>query len=132
MERYPVMFEVNFYEDAHGRQPVREVLVELRGKSDDNKGARIQYEKILAYLLALETFGTRIGAPKVKHLDGDLWELRPMAHRIIFFYWKNGTFILLHHFIKKTRKTPPREIGRARKNMTDFLTRSGDNGENTK
>ncbi|MDZ5724784.1 type II toxin-antitoxin system RelE/ParE family toxin [Acetobacterium sp. K1/6] len=38
----------------------------------------------------------------VKHIDGDIWELRPLADRIFFFYWKDNTFVLLHYFHKKT------------------------------
>lgn len=125
------VYEVEFYEDASGRQPVREILVELRDKARNSKDARIQYEKILTHIRALEAYGTRAGEPQVKHIDGGIWELRPLAHRILFFYWMNNKFILLHHFVKKTQKTPPREIERARRNLKDFLERSGsDGGEN--
>lgn len=118
------MFEVEFYEDKKGNQPVKEVLLALRDKAKNNKDSHIQYQKILTHIRALEVYGTRIGEPQVKHLDGNLWELRPLAHRIIFFYWKDNKFILLHHFIKKTQKTPQREIKQATKNMKDFLERN--------
>ena len=118
------MFVVEFYEDRHGRQPVKEVLIELRDKAQASKDARIQYQKILTHIRALEVFGTRIGEPQVKHIDGNLWELRPLAHRIFFFYWRDNKFILLHHFIKKVQKTPPKEIERAAKNMKDFFERN--------
>ena len=121
------MFEVEFYEDRHGEQPVKQVLIELRDKAQTSKDARIQYQKILTYIRALETFGTRIGEPQVKHIDGNLWELRPLAHRIFFFYWCDDTFILLHHFIKKSGKTPPKEIEQAAHNMKDFLERKNRN-----
>lgn len=118
------MFEVEFYEDKRGYQPVKEVLLKLKEHAQINKDYRIQYQKILTHIRALEVYGTRIGEPQVKHLDGNLWELRPLSHRIIFFYWKDNTFILLHHFIKKTQKTPAREIEQARKNLKDFLERN--------
>ena len=118
------MFEVEFYEDRQGRQPVREVLAELRDKAQANKDARIQYQKILTHLRALEAYGTRVGEPQVKHIGGSLWELRPLSHRILFFYWRDNTFILLHHFIKKTQKTPPGEIEQANRNLKDFLERN--------
>lgn len=79
------MFEVVFYEDRRGKQPVKEALIALRDKAQASKDARIQYQKILTHIRALEAFGTRIGEPQVKHLDGSLWELRPLAHRIFFF-----------------------------------------------
>ena len=121
------MFEVLFYEDRHGKQPVKDVLIELRDKAQASKDARIQYQKILTHIRALENFGTRIGEPQVKHIGGSLWELRPLSHRIFFFYWKDNTIILLHHFIKKTQKTPLQEIDKATKNMNDHLLRSNHN-----
>jgi Phage-related protein len=119
------MFEVEFYEDRQGRQPVKELLIELRGKALTSKDAKIQYEKILTHIRALEAYGTRLGEPRVKHIDGSLWELRPLSHRILFFHWREGKFILLHHFIKKTQKTPPKEIKQAMRNLQDFLERNG-------
>ena len=121
------MFEIEFYEDRHGRQPVKELLIELRDKAKSSKDARIQYQKILTYLRALESFGTRLGEPQVKHIDGSLWELRPLAHRIFFFYWQDDKFVLLHHFVKKSQKTPPKEIEMATHNLKDFLERKKNN-----
>jgi phage-related protein len=118
------LFEVEFYEDIQGRQPVREALLELRDKARTSKDMRVQYEKVLTSIRALETYGTRVGEPHVKHIDGDIWELRPLSRRILFFYWRDKKFILLHHFVKKTRKTPAREIERARRNQKDFIERN--------
>ena len=72
----------------------------------------------------LKKFGTRAGEPYVKHIEGSLWELRPTTERIFFFYWVNDTFVLLHHFSKKTQKTPKKEIKKAMSNLEDFLKRS--------
>jgi phage-related protein len=118
------MFEVEFYEDRQGHQPVKEVLLELRDKAVTNKDARIQYQKILTYIRALETYGTYIGEPQVKHINGGLWELRPLSHRILFFYWRDNKFILLHYFRKKTQKTPQKEIQQAERYMKDYQERN--------
>jgi phage-related protein len=118
------MFEVEFYEDKRGNQPVRDVLIELRDKAVISKDARIQYQKILTHIRSLESYGTRVGEPQVKHIDGNLWELRPLSHRIFFFYWRDNKYILLHHFIKKTQKTPSQEIEKATQNMKDYLERN--------
>jgi phage-related protein len=118
------MFEVEFYEDRHGRQPIKNVLLELRDQARSSKDARIQYEKILTHIRALETYGTRIGEPHVKHIDDDLWELRSLSHRILFFNWRDNKIILLQHFVKKTQKTPVKEIDQARRNLKDFLERN--------
>ena len=60
----------------------------------------------------------------VKHLDGDIWELRPIRDRILFAAWDGNKFILLHHFIKKTQKTPKRKIDQAKHNLADYMERS--------
>ncbi|MFI3237795.1 MAG: type II toxin-antitoxin system RelE/ParE family toxin [Lachnospiraceae bacterium] len=29
---------------------------------------------------------------------------------MFFFYWKDNKFVLLHHFLKKTQKTPQKKL----------------------
>ena len=65
----------------------------------------------------MSEYGTQAGEPYVKHLDGDIWELRPLRDRILFVGWTNGSFVLLHQFIKKTQKTPAREIEKAKREL---------------
>lgn len=61
----------------------------------------------------------------IKHItNSNLWELRPTRDRIFFAYWKDNKFILLSHFVKKTQKTPFREIERAERILADFLERN--------
>lgn len=100
------MYRLIFYKDRNGREKIKEYLLELNEKSRKNKNDRIQFNKINMYLRALQEYGTRVGSPVVKHIDGDIWELRPLENRIFFFYWKNNCFVLLHHFTKKSQKTP--------------------------
>ena len=118
------LYEVEFYYDRHGKSEIVDFLDDLKEKSETNKTARINREKILAYIGALARYGTRIGVPYVKHIDGEIWELRPLGNRIFFFYWKDNKFVLLHHFIKKTQKTPSREIAKAQNNLKDFKERN--------
>ena len=120
------MYEVEFYEDKNGISEIVEYLDDLKEKGETSKHERVNRDKILAYMIALKQYGTRIGQPVVKHIDGSIWELRPLANRIFFFYWKDNKFVLLHHFIKKTQKTPLREIETARAKMKDFIERHGE------
>ena len=120
------MYEVEFYYDRHGKSEIVDYLDDLQLKSKTSKTDRINREKILTYIGALERFGTRIGKPYVKHIEDEIWELRPLGNRIFFFYWKDNKFVLLHHFIKKTQKTPPKEISKAKSNLKDFLERNDD------
>ena len=118
------MYKVVFYKDGNGNEPLKGYIYGLAESGRTNKNDRVQFQKIMAYIKALETYGTRIGAPTVKHIDGSIWELRPLENRIFFFYWKDNKFVLLHHYIKKSQKAPLREIEQARRNMADFIKRS--------
>ena len=120
------MFDVIFYQDKDGKEPIKEFIYELAKKGLTSKNERIQATKILAYIKTLETYGTRAGYPTVKHIRNDLWELRPLDHRVFFFYWKDKTFVLLHHFVKTTKKTPPLEIEQAERLLADHLERNKD------
>ncbi len=115
------MHNIRFYRDRNGREPVREYLQELSRKNDKN--SRINLNKIRDYVKALSTYGTLLGEPVLKHLDGDIWELRPLRNRILFAAWIDGGFVLLHHFVKKTQKTPAREIKQAKREYADILER---------
>jgi phage-related protein len=118
------MYEVIFYSDNKGAEPIAEIIRDLRQKSYTDKNARINFNKIVAYINLLSRMGTRIGVPVTKHLDGDIWELRPLDNRILYAYYRDNKFILLHHFIKKTKKLPPKELEQAKRNLTDYLERS--------
>lgn len=119
------MYQVEFYEDKNGHEPIVDLLRELQEKGKTSKKDRVRSEKIIQYIRILQEYGTRAGVPYVKNIDGELWELRPFEDRIFFFYYnENGTFILLHHFMKKTRKTPPKEIDQAKRNLKDYKERS--------
>ena len=41
----------------------------------------------------------------------------------IFIGWVNDSYILLHQFIKKTQKTPARELEKAKRELADIIER---------
>ncbi len=87
----------------------------------------LQLKQISLYIQSLEDNGTRLNENITKHLDDDIWELRPGNNRVLYlylyFYFKDDTFVLLHQFRKKTQKTPKREIERAKAERDDYLRR---------
>lgn len=117
------MFNIEFYEKANGESELWDFLEELRQKAPTDKNARIQYKQIALHIQLLQDNGTRLPSNITKHLDEDIWELRPGNNRVLYFYHKNDTFVLLHQFRKKTQKTPPREIARAKAERDDYLAR---------
>ena len=118
------MYKIIFYEDSRGHAPTAEHIETLRKQSQTSKDARINLNKIVAYLDMLEEKGTVVGEPVVKHLDGEIWEVRPLDNRILFATYKGNIYILLHHFTKKTQKTPPQEIQQAKRNLADYRERN--------
>lgn len=118
------MHQIIFYQRANGEIPVLDYLRSL-GKSK-GKESRIKYNKIAQYIKVLEEKGTRAGEPFVKHVEGDIWELRPLQDRILFAALVGGKFVLLHTFVKRTTKTPDREKDQAKRELKDYLERSGE------
>ena len=116
------MYEIIFYQDKNGNQPILEYIQELDRRTD--KESRIKVNKIYDYIDYLQNAGTTAREPYVKHLDGEIWELRPIRNRILFAAWNGNEFILLHRFVKKTNKTPQREIDQAKRNLADYKERS--------
>ena len=117
------MFNIDFYETSDGHSNIQEFLDSLRVKAASVKDARIQYGQIARCIELLQENGTNLPVQIAKHLDEEIWELRPGDNRVLFFYFNEGTYVLLHHFRKKSQKTPPREIARAKSEMKDYIAR---------
>jgi phage-related protein len=116
------LHEIHFYTDRNGRQPIVEYITALAKKADKN--SRVNFNKMRRYLRVLSDYGTQIGEPYVKHIDGKIWELRPNDERVFFTAWVNGSFLMLHQFTKTSQKTPPEEIKQAKRNLKDYLERN--------
>lgn len=121
------MIQIEFYEDRYGFSEVWNWLEALRIKGQSVKDARIQYKQVLYSIQLLADNGTMLPDTIVKHLDEDIWELRPGNNRVLFFFKGKGYgYVLLHHFRKKTQKTPIREIIKAKAERDDYLQRNKD------
>lgn len=119
------MFQIDFYRTKRGVCDIEEFLEGLENKAEKNKDARIQYKQVVQYIQFLEDYRTKLGENVTKHLEEDIWKLRPGNNRGLFFYFKDNTFVLLHHFRKKTQKTPRREIEKAKSERNDWISRKG-------
>ncbi len=73
----------------------------------------------------LTEFGSNLGLPHTKKIEKELFELRVKGNEGIarvFFCTKVGRkIIMLHSFIKKSQKTPKKEIEIARKRRKEVL-----------
>jgi phage-related protein len=122
------MYQVVFYKDAHGNEPVNVYIEWL--ERQNTKDAKIRKTKIRTYIKVLALKGLPLTTKICKHLEGDIWELRPNKDRVLFAGWHKGIFVLLHCFVKESQKTPRREIEKAKKEFADFKERWNINGNN--
>lgn len=122
------MYEIIFYEDDNGKCEIADFLRELQRKSKSNKDSRVNLNKTIAYFDMLKEMGTRVGEPVTKHLEGEIWELRPLKNRFLYAYYNNDQFIVLHHFVKKSMKTPRKELETAKRKLKNYLERENKYG----
>ena len=98
-----------FYRSDTGREPVREWLLGLAAAD----------RKIIGTDIKDVEFSWPIGKPLVDSLGRGLWEVRSTLNggRVarVLFCVSRGQMVLLNGFVKKTQKTPQREIDLALK-----------------
>ncbi len=117
------MFNIEFYSDENGKSDVWDFLEELRRQASSSKDARIQFKQLSLYIDLLANNGTMLPNNITKHIDEDIWELRPGNNRVFYFWFDGGSFVLLHHFRKKSQKTPKSEIEQAKRERDDYKSR---------
>ena len=75
----------------------------------------------------LKRNGNRLREPYSKPLDGGIMELRAVVgtniSRVLYFFVIGQKVILTNGFIKKTQKTPKKEITLAKKYREDYIAR---------
>jgi phage-related protein len=110
----PRTFPAVFFQTETGREPVREWLKDL--PKDER---RIIGEDIMTV-----QFCWPLGMPLVDNLGSGIWEIRSrLANRIArtLFFVHQGEIILLHGFIKKTKKTPNEDRALALRRKNAYL-----------
>jgi len=107
---------VNFFLTKSGTEPVRYWLRSLEKEERKTIGEDIK----------LVQFRWPLGMPLIRKMEANLWEVRSKFTNgnisRVFFTVRNGQMILLHGFIKKSQKTPQKEIDLARTRMTQWLS----------
>lgn len=120
------MYHIEFYRQENGYSPMEALMNELESRAHESKDGRIQWKQMVRQIDTLAELGIEcMPVNMTKHIDENLWELRPGRRRVLYFYHKGNTYVLLHSFIKKTQKTPRREIEKAKRERNDYLRRKG-------
>ena len=118
-------YVVDLYEKTDGEVPVLNFILDLNPK---------QQAKVYREIDLLEKFGNELHYPHVDTIKGKkykgLWELRiefsSDIFRIFYFLPKNNNAILLHGIVKKSNKTPPKELDISLERKKDYLRRNKD------
>ncbi|MDO5407424.1 MAG: type II toxin-antitoxin system RelE/ParE family toxin [Eubacteriales bacterium] len=117
-----MIVDLEFYQRENGSVPVQEFLLSLPTKLR---------AKAFRDIEVLKKHGSDLREPYVKPIKGGgskgLYELRIKFSndiaRIFYFTYYNDKYIMLHGFIKKTKKTPKQEIAKAMAYMEDYKRR---------
>lgn len=101
-----------FFRTEAGGEPVREWLKNLPCPED---------RKRIGQDIKTVEFGWPIGMPTCRPLGSGIYEVRSgLEHnriaRVLFYVDERGRMVLLHGFIKKTKKTPNEDLQLARRN----------------
>lgn len=106
---------LQFWRSSAGREPTRDWFRQL--DRDDRAVVGDDLRRI--------QFGWPVGMPLVRPLSGGLWELRSSfrskREALVLFAVDAERIAVLHGFIKKTQKTPPRDLALARKRLKEML-----------
>jgi phage-related protein len=103
-----------YYETVDGEEVVENEMKDFGAKS---------FTRILRTIELLEEFGIGLDEDYVEQVEGKIWELRISRYRVLYFAFHGKQFVLLRAFMKKTRKTPRKEIKIAQKRMDDYVSR---------
>jgi phage-related protein len=110
-----IIFVLNviFYRSETGNEPVREWLKDLPR----------DYKKIIGEDIKTAQIGWPLGMPLIEKIDANLWEVRTKLTdgiaRILFTV--DGNYmVLLHGFIKKSKKIPKHELETALAHLSKY------------
>lgn len=102
-------FQVNYYSPLV-RQEMEDWPVDLLARCDE-------------LLDLLEDHGPQLRYPHSKAMGDGLFELRPKSRsgigRAFYCYCSGQNITILHVFVKKTQKTPKRELAKARNRLKE-------------
>ena len=114
-------FKVIFYRKEDGTEPAKEFLLGLEVK---------MRAKMARTIKLLEDNGPALREPVSKPLGDGIFELRAKFSsditRVLYFFFVGKCAVLTNGFVKKTQKTPPREIYLAKRYRDDFMQRQGE------
>lgn len=111
-------FEVIFYDKPDGTEPAKDFIMSL---------PETMNAKFLKILEILQKRGYNLREPFSKPLRNGIFELRAQVgndiSRVLYFFYVGQKVVLTNGFVKKTQKTPQKEIDLALKYKDEYLKR---------
>ena len=115
-------FKLIAYKNENRKVPVEDFLDTIDPK---------MRAKIYGLMAVLQEKGNMLREPYSKYLGGGIFELRCNCGsdltRILYFFYYEKKIVLTNGFVKKTQKTPRREIKIAMSRKKDFIERAKKN-----
>ena len=93
--------DIYYFVDRRGRNPVKEFIHGLPFNEQD---------KIYAYIDELRRQGHNLRRPMADYLGSGIYELRPKANRVLYFFFLENSVVLVHAIRKKTDKVPEQDL----------------------
>ncbi len=106
--------DIYYFVDPRGHNPVKEFIHGLPAK---------EQEKVYAYIDELRWQGHNLRRPMADYLRDGIYELRPKANRVLYFFFLTNGVVLVHAIRKKTDKIPEHDLALA-------IRRKSEVGEN--
>lgn len=111
---------IEFYCKEDGTEPAKDFMESLDAK---------MVAKILRVVDLLEKNGPMLRMPHSEYLQDGIFEIRAKQGtditRVLYFFTSGKKIILSNGFVKKTDKTPLKEIERAKLFRADYERRHG-------
>ncbi|MBU4305951.1 MAG: type II toxin-antitoxin system RelE/ParE family toxin [Candidatus Omnitrophica bacterium] len=92
---------IYYFVDGRGNNPVKEFISGL------SLGERA---KVFAYIMELKKQGNNLHRPLSDYLGHGIYELRPKANRVFYFFFLKDNAVLVHAIRKKTNKIPLKDL----------------------
>ena len=113
------MFQIEFYETKEGKTPVTDFLDSLDAK---------MAAKLIGMMELLNEKGTTLRLPYSEHLEDGIFELRCQSGsditRTLYFFYTGKRIVITNGFVKKTQKTPQKELTLAKYRRADWISRN--------
>ena len=116
--RRDVVFQIEFYSKENGETPFWDYYKTLNPK---------MRSRVLWTINLLKAAGPNLREPYSSPLNDGLFELRVKQVsdivRCLYFFHRGQIIILTNGFAKKTKKTPRREIEKAKRDREEWIRR---------